>query len=181
MLIVKPYLRTRAVEYARVWAFSRSPLFESYNGIGGDCTNFVSQCVYAGGCVMNYTPDFGWYYISPTRRAPAWTGVEFFYNFMISNEGVGPFAEETYPGGLELGDVVQLGRIDGDYYHTLIVTGYNENGYLVSAHSNDAYNRELESYDYERIRYLRIKGVRAELPDDTGYECFESFIAGESL
>lgn len=99
MLIERRYNRERAVEYARRWAFSRSPLFESYNGIGGDCTNFVSQCVYAGSCVMNYTRDFGWYYSSPMNRAPAWTGVEFFYNFMTSNEGVGPLPSSACPSG----------------------------------------------------------------------------------
>ena len=85
MFLNKPYNRERAVEYARRWALSRNPLFENFSGIGGDCTNFVSQCVYAGCCQMNYTPDFGWYYVSLNNRAPAWTGVEFFYNFLTSS------------------------------------------------------------------------------------------------
>ena len=58
MLLIKPYNRDRAVEYARRWAFERNPLFENFAGIGGDCTNFVSQSVLAGGCVMDYTPTF---------------------------------------------------------------------------------------------------------------------------
>ena len=78
MLISFPYDRGHANAYARRWALSRNPLFPNYTGIGGDCTNFVSQCVYAGCCVMNYTPTFGWYYLSQTDRAPAWTGVEYF-------------------------------------------------------------------------------------------------------
>ncbi len=180
MLAIKEYNRQRAVEYAARWAFDRSPLFESYNGIGGDCTNFISQCVYAGSCVMNYIRDFGWYYISPTNRAPAWTGVEFFYNFLTGNDGVGPFAEEVSEGLLQEGDVIQLGGEDGDYYHTLIVTGFEPNGYLVSAHSNDAFDRPLYTYDYTRIRFLHILGVRFTLPDNSG-DCFENFIGGVSL
>ena len=54
-----PYDRARAVEYARRWALSRNPLFTDYTGIGGDCTNFVSQAIYAGTCVQNYTRDLG--------------------------------------------------------------------------------------------------------------------------
>lgn len=181
MLVSKTYERERAVEYARRWAFDRNPLFESYNGIGGDCTNFVSQCVYAGSCVMNYTRDFGWYYISPVNRAPAWTGVEFFYNFMTSNNGVGPYASETNPGGLELGDVIQLGSEDGDYYHTLIVVGFNEDGYLVAAHSNDALDRPLNTYDYYRARFLHIEGVRIEIPDVFSPDCYAEFIEGERI
>ena len=94
MLVTGTYRRERAVEYARRWAFARNPLFSDYTGIGGDCTNFVSQCLYAGGCQMNFTPVFGWYYISPEDRTASFSGVEYFYNFMTSNEGVGPFAEE---------------------------------------------------------------------------------------
>ncbi|MBE6542460.1 MAG: amidase, partial [Ruminococcaceae bacterium] len=119
MLVTMTYDREKALEYARRWAFGRNPLFENYSGIGGDCTNFVSQCIYAGSCVMNYTPTFGWYYISPTNRAPAWTGVQFFYNFITSNKEVGPYGREASAGELEIGDVIQLGNAAGMYYHTL--------------------------------------------------------------
>ncbi|MGN1098482.1 MAG: amidase domain-containing protein, partial [Clostridia bacterium] len=81
------YNRAAAVNYAKRWALSRNPLYYSFDELGGDCTGFISQAVYAGAGVMNYTPTFGWYYISPDDRAPAWTGVEFFYNFFTSNEG----------------------------------------------------------------------------------------------
>ena len=43
----------RAVAYARRWALDRNPLFVDFTGQGGNCTNFVSQCVLAGSCVMN--------------------------------------------------------------------------------------------------------------------------------
>ena len=81
MLYYKAYDRERAYEYAKKWAFDRNPLFFDYTGIGGNCTNFVSQAIYAGGCVMNFTPVYGWYFLSDSRRTASWTGVEFFYNF----------------------------------------------------------------------------------------------------
>ena len=65
MLVTGEYNRERARAYAERWAFDRNPLFADYTGIGGNCTNFVSQCVYAGSCRMNFTPVFGWYYIDP--------------------------------------------------------------------------------------------------------------------
>ena len=40
------------IEYARRWAFSANPAYYNFENIGGDCTNFVSQCLYAGGAVM---------------------------------------------------------------------------------------------------------------------------------
>lgn len=178
MLITRPYLRERAVEYARRWALDRNPLFTDFTGIGGNCTNFVSQCVLAGSCTMNYTQNFGWYYISADDRAPAWTGVEFFYDFMISNEGVGPFGREVRRRELEVGDVIQLANDEGDYYHTLIVTGLDGAVIYVSAQSNDALDRRLSSYDYVSARYLHVEGVRMLLND---YGCFEALIAGEAL
>ena len=179
MLITKPYNREHAYEYAQRWALDRNPLFLNFAGIGGDCTNFVSQCVYAGSCVMNYTPTFGWYYISSEDRTASWTGVEFFYNFITQDEGVGPYASETDAGGLDIGDVIQLGQTEGDFYHSLIVTGFSGGQYLVSAHSQDSLNRPLDTYTYERIRFLRIEGVRMEIPDSP--TCFDDLIEGIGL
>ena len=181
MTVTKEYMRGNALEYARRWAFSRNPLFENYSGIGGDCTSFVSQAIYAGSCVMNYTPTFGWYYVSPANRAPAWTGVEYLYNFLTQNSGDGPFAVETYPGGLSVGDVIQLGNERGDWYHSLLVTGFEKETYLVSAHSDDSFDRPLSSYSYNMARFLHIAGVRMQIPDRYGTPCFERFIAGESF
>ena len=47
MIAIKPYRRMHAVEYARTWALSRNPLFSRFDTFGGDCTNFVSQCLFA--------------------------------------------------------------------------------------------------------------------------------------
>ena len=69
------YQRTAAVEYARRWAFGRNPAYYDFSGIGGDCTNFASQCIFAGAGVMNFTPTFGWFYRSVNDRTPSWTGV----------------------------------------------------------------------------------------------------------
>lgn len=174
MLATIDYDRERALEYTRRWAFSRNPLFENYTGIGGDCTNFVSQAIYAGSCVMNYTPTFGWYYISATDRAPAWTGVEYFYDFMTTNEGIGPYAIETGAGGLLVGDVIQLARRENGtevYYHSLFVSGAAEGVYLVAAHSDDAFDRPLTEYRYDVARYLHIVGVRIALPDIYAPRC----------
>lgn len=96
-LEIVSYDRTAALSYAKKWAFGRNPEFYDFSNIGGDCTNFASQCIYAGAKVMNFTPVFGWYYISADNRTASWTGVEYLYNFLVSNEGAGPFAEEVPP------------------------------------------------------------------------------------
>lgn len=155
-----PYDRAAAVAYAERWALSRNPEYYDFDGLGGDCTNFVSQCLYAGCSVMNYTPQFGWYYISLNDRAPAWTGVNQFYSFMTENEGRGPFARSVPRSALLPGDVIQLGSADGVFYHSLLVLGRSESEIYIASHSYDSLWRELSSYSYARARYLHILGAR---------------------
>ena len=185
MIVYKEYNRARAVEYARRWALSRNPLFINFAGRGGDCTSFVSQCVYAGSCQMNFTTDFGWYYISPNDRAPAWSSVEYFYDFITGvpdfssrNGGIGPYGIEVDSTGAYEGDVVQLADETGDFYHTLLITGFSEGQTLVSAHTNDALDKPLSTYNYASLRYIHIEGVRMEIADDN---CFFDLIEGISL
>ena len=88
-----PYDREAAVRYAHRWAYGRNPRFYNFDELGGDCTNFASQCLYAGTGIMNYAPTFGWYYLGPNDKAPAWTGVPYFYNFLTREEkSQGPWA-----------------------------------------------------------------------------------------
>lgn len=179
MLVVKPYLRERAVTYAKKYAFGQNPVFGNFRGIGGNCTNFVSQCIYAGSCVMNYKPTFGWYYISLDDRSPSWTGVQFFYNFITENADVGPFGKEVGPDEMEIGDVIQLGNNTDGFYHTLIIVGFDGEDPLIAAQTNDAYGRPLSTYDYDFLRYIKILGVRfeAEVKDD----CFDSVLNGIAI
>ena len=156
---IENYNRAAAAAYARKWAFSRNPAFYDFSKIGGDCTNFASQCIYAGAGVMNYTPVFGWYYKSANDRTPSWTGVEYLYNFLINNDGAGPFAEEVPLNKLEIGDIVQLGKATGDFYHSPVVVGFSRGRILVAAHSYDAYNKPLNSYN-QQARGIHILGVR---------------------
>lgn len=155
----KQYNRAAAVMYARKWALSRNRAYYNFDKLGGDCTNFASQCIFAGSGVMNYTKTFGWYYISLQNRAPAWTGVEYLYNFLVSNKSVGPYGHEVDRSEIQPGDIVQLGTNAGDFYHTPFIVSVSPQ-ILICAHSNDALNRPLRSYDYDIARFVHIDGVR---------------------
>ncbi len=159
-LQVYPYDREGAVAYAKQWAFGRNPKFYDFSRIGGDCTNFASQCIFAGAGVMNFTPVYGWFYRSVNDRTASWTGVEYLYNFLTTNEGEGPFAKEVPIEEVELGDIVQLGRLTGDFYHSPVVVGFSGNNILVAAHSYDAFGRNLVSYRAPVVRGVHILGVR---------------------
>lgn len=112
---------------------------------------------------MNYHPTFGWYYIDPNRKSPSWTGVDFLYNFLISNRTKGPFAVETIPAKVEMGDLIQLSYQAGRFNHTLVVTKLEPpveiESIYVSAHSIDRYNANLaQTYNWKQIRFLHIIG-----------------------
>ena len=183
MIVYKEYNRARAVAYAKRWALSRNPLFVNFAGRGGDCTSFVSQCLYAGTCQMNFTPDFGWYYIDQNNRAPAWSSVEYFHDFLVGdpafasqNGGVGPYATEVGQEAVEVGDVSQYANINGDWYHTVIISGFDGDEILVCAQSDNALDRPLSTYTAAvEKRFLHIEGVRIEINDDV---CFETLLEG---
>ena len=134
---------------------------------------------------MNFTPDFGWYYIDQNDRAPAWSSVEFFYDFLTGrpdfigmNGGIGPYGLEVDSTGAIEGDVVQLADETGDFYHTLIISGFSEGQTLVCAHTNDALDKPLSTYAFSSLRYIHIEGVRLNIADDS---CFSDLFEGISL
>lgn len=164
-LYVVPYDRAAAVAYAHRWAYRRNPAYYDYENLGGDCTNFASQCLYAGTGIMNYTPTYGWYYINANKKPPSWTGVEYFRNF-ITREKVspGPFGSLTDIDGVEPGDFVQL-RFQGreGFSHTPIIVEIGEprglDTILVAAHSYDADYRPMSSYTVAELRFIHIFGA----------------------
>lgn len=166
-MAVIPYNRIAAVLYAHQWAYSRNPRYYNYDKIGGDCTNFASQCLYAGTGVMNFTPTFGWYYKNANDKAPAWTGVTYFYNFMTqTHQRAGPFGIETDISQIQPGDFVQLNFKNGNgntFDHTPIIVERGEDAtlenVLVAAHSDDADFRPLSSYNFQDIRFIHILGA----------------------
>lgn len=154
-----PYDRGAATGYAERWALSRNPAYYNFDGLGGDCTNFISQCIYAGCGVMNDTPETGWFFYSLSRRAPAWTGVQALYRFLTSNRGAGPYARVVTKAEVWPGDVIQLGDGSGHFYHSLLVLSPAPD-IRIAAHTFDALWRPLESYTYGQLRCLHIVGAR---------------------
>lgn len=159
---MKEYNRDLAVKYAEKWALARNSNYYNFDSIGGDCTNFVSQCIYAGVKVMNYNKIYGWYYIDGNRKSPSWTGVEFLYDFLVNNNGVGPVGEKSELTGLENGDVIQLSFDGSIFKHSLIVVNKSENinEIKVAAHTYDVLNKNITNYNYIKVRGIHIVGVR---------------------
>ena len=154
------YDRASAVAYAHRWAYGRNPRFYDYELIGGDCTNFASQCLYAGSGVMDYTPTYGWYYVDANQKSPSWTGVEYLYNYLTRKRmSLGPAAREAGRSEMQPGDIVQLSFDAIRFQHSPVVVDVTPRELLLAAHSYDADYRPLATYEYRSIRFLHLTGV----------------------
>lgn len=164
--MIYDYDRQSAVNYARKWAYDRNPKYTNFDEMGGDCTNFISQALKAGGCPMNYDKN-GWFYEQINNRAPAWTSVKYLHRFLTKNKGErpGPIASEVEIQDIQLGDVIQL-RFDPseDFAHSLIVVDiklpkriYN---IFIATHTIDRLDYRLSNYVFNELRYLHITGYK---------------------
>ena len=71
----KNYDRISAINYAKKWALSRNPRYYNFDAVGGDCTSFISQCLFAGSQKMNYNYENGWYYNNGYDKSFVGTGI----------------------------------------------------------------------------------------------------------
>ena len=158
------YNRNEVVKYAKKWAYDRNPRYYNFDSVGGDCTSFASQCIFAGSKIMNYAINTGWYYIDGNRKSPSWSGVEFLYNFITRNKSVGPYGSDVNPNEIEIGDIAQL-SFDGDKFsHTLVIVKIEDtndlNKIYISSHTLDSFNKKISEYKFKKIRFINIEGVR---------------------
>lgn len=166
----KEYDRKKAVAYAKKWAYLRNPRYYNFDNLGGDCTNFVSQCLYAGAKEMNYASN-GWYYNSASDRSPSWTGVNPLHQFLTTNELVGPYGKEVDIDRIEVGDVAQLAFEKSYFTHTLLIVKIEKEkredmsklllqDIYGASHTFDSYERQLSTYRVSQIRFIHVEGVR---------------------
>ena len=152
------YNRIKAINYAKQYVFNYNPNFYNFSSVGGDCTNFVSQCVHAGDILMDYSSN-GWFYTNSYTRSPAWTSVEDFWNYGIKQKNFK--LKEVNLKQVELGDVVQFyNTYTKKYYHMVIITKIIEpvslKNILVTSHDNNAYNKSLIEYNIQNFRFGKI-------------------------
>lgn len=152
------YNRFQAVQYAALWWNGFNPLFRAFPG--DDCTNFVSQCLWAGGMPMEYTGrrDRGWWYLGPDEEwSYSWT-LAHSMRWYLETSGRGIPQPEARQ--LELGDVISYDwNGNGVWQHKTIVVGYDPFGEpLVAAHSVPSWGRPWRYTDSPaftpRTKYL---------------------------
>jgi hypothetical protein len=147
----------QAVQYAARWWSSYNPVFRAFRD---DCTNFISQCLFAGGWPMEGTGrrDKGWWYQGPNEQwSFSWAVA---HSLRLYLETSGRAEQRQAARDLELGDVICY-DFDGDgvYQHNVIVVGFDPDGEpLVAAHAFPAWGRPWRYTDSPaftpRTKYL---------------------------
>lgn len=159
------YNRNAAVAYAHRWALSYNPAYADFTQSGGDCTNFASQVLHAGGLPMDQTGSQRWYYYALSRRSPSWSGVDELYTYLTTNTAGGGAARLVPLAQVQPGDIIQL-EFDPstwDFNHSPVVVHVGEAGnpakILMAAHTINRDNYPLANYSYRALRPLSVIGA----------------------
>ena len=149
--------RDYADEYCGVtWASGNKAKYNkkytNFTGSGGNCTNYVSQCL-ANKDGGNIPTDCTWYFLeSKQEGSAAWLNAAGFKDYILySGKGKiikkADFAKALVPleNGITVFDNLYVGDIisyasDNKVVHNAIITGFDSKGYpLINSHTVDRY------------------------------------------
>lgn len=154
-----PYNYQAMANYANQYWDNYNPAYRTFADTGGDCTNFVSQAMRAGGWSDKtgwWLDDDNWWYNS-LNQTRTWINVEYFYTFAAVRSHRTTILSS--PWSLLLADVLQMDFTNnGSKDHTMIVTWWNAGTPYLSYHTTDTHNRSLSSlltqYPLSGTRYI---------------------------
>ena len=157
---VGAYSGANAATYAKKYATSYN---SAYHAFDNDCTNFASQCVFAGGkSISGYkAPVFGgtteatsskWYYVSLNSSpyyyacSTPWIrcgGSNAFYHYWNSSI-IGTYSSlSNVVKNARVGDVIQICHSDGYIQHSIICTSKTSSEIYCASHTSDYANDSL--------------------------------------
>ncbi len=144
------YNNTAAVSYAQKYAMSPNP---SYASFPADCTNFSSQCLYAGGIKQHIGTSGNedcWFYKNINNRSSTWAGVKEFQRYVTGSVSKIDVTLSSF-NSVVPGDMIHLTNSSGAATHALVITGavQGANGrsdLLVCAHTTNRLNASLDYY-----------------------------------
>ncbi len=147
------YNRQAAYGYAKKWWDGRNSHYTDFSSMGGDCANFVSQCLIAGGLSLHEGTNGGGYGVYPDRdRSLSSYGTIPYCDYMDTNLRNYQSSEVTYvtdgdpyvPSNIGLGDAVIFGDKNGDKYkHAMVVVSDSGSTVGVSGHSSNVWDRDF--------------------------------------
>lgn len=157
------YSYSDAVDYAKEYFYPYNSAYPDWSSYGGDCANFISQCLYAGGKSMKGTPGTStaaqnwsnWFSTGSScdtkNVSSTWRGANAFKDYWQRNaSGYDTFSSvgaDSYSFGFT-GDAISLLNSNGSAYHTLMIVGYDSanRDFIVAAHTSDTATAHLSDY-----------------------------------
>ena len=143
----------KAVDYSETYWNNYNPAYANFNPYGGDCANFTSQSIYAGGMPQvvgsKYGND-GWYYKTSNDRSATWTGASNLRRWMADNRGRLTTASKTtvFKGS----PVFYSTKADGTFQHAVLCVGVNSAGTpIINSHNTDRYHVMWNYYTGSKI------------------------------
>ncbi|MBX4266220.1 amidase domain-containing protein [Clostridium estertheticum] len=166
------YSRVNAVKYARTYALFPNQSFRYFplinNETSGDCANFLSQCLLAGGSPMLYNVSHPWWYHKANNISTkddtwsiSWAIAHSLYwllknNYQSKASGIKGF-EVNDIRLLELGDLMFFEDDNGKIFHSAIITSFRYSQPLISQHSFQALDIFYKSsWPANHIHFLKI-------------------------
>lgn len=142
------YNRMKAVQYAETWWNGANPRYQKFEV---DCTNYVSQCLHAGGVPMEYSYQRGrgwWYRGSRENWSYSWAVAHSLKNY-LDKGGVHRAEIVDSPRQLQPGDIICYDWDgNGRWQHNTIVTALDASGEpLVNAHTVNSRHRYWDYRD----------------------------------
>lgn len=151
------YDRNAASKYAQTYYHDRNESYYDYFDEGGNCQNFASQALVAGGMLMDESGECQWYYDSYSDYTPAWVHVSSFNDYCKENEGRGLVSDtKVNIYYAEPGDLIQVGI--SSISHTTIVSKVIDGHILLNSNSIDMKDFPLEAYTYPVRKLIKILG-----------------------
>ena len=166
----KEYNREDAVAYLEQYYHSRNPEWFNYSETGGNCQNYASQALLAGGIPMDYFGEQQWKCYSnegyepeineeetPYGRTKSWVNVGYFYDYCQNNEGSGLVADvgvNIHYG--QIGDIIIVGN--GNLAHTMMISKVVDGHILVDSNSIDMKDMPIEAFTYPNVLLIKILG-----------------------
>ncbi|MFA5523818.1 MAG: amidase domain-containing protein [Tissierellales bacterium] len=159
------YFPWKTIEYAKTYAFNyNTGKYPSYVGKGGDCANFASQALHAGGKLMagmNSNNFSNWFCRSNRawdvdKISSTWRGADAFGHYWMKKAvSYKNFDRSCFSDNSKFkqvlkygarGDAVSLLNSNGRPFHTLIIIDYGKDDLICAAHSGDTISASLRNY-----------------------------------
>lgn len=157
------YDREAALEYMLTYADHRNEAWHAYDDEGGNCMNFGSQVLLAGGIPMDYSGYDCWFSSRTGGSTNSFVNVGWFLDYAECNTGYGLVAntEANYYTG-QIGDLLLVGIYEP--LHTTEICGLvtDETGqtvdYLLCSNTTNYRNFPARAYYYTRHWLVKICG-----------------------